>query len=78
MKTTPAMVVPVFHALGTGIPFSSIMALRFTRLKSKPPALVPILAALRDQRWGGAGSAAQDLETLVLGACTWAPKVLVR
>jgi hypothetical protein len=44
LNTTPAIVVPVFHALGMGMPLDSINALRFTRLKSKPPALVPMTA----------------------------------
>lgn len=42
LNITPAMVVPVFQALGAVAPLLSSSWFRFTKLKSKPPGLDPI------------------------------------
>eukprot|EP00955_Chlamydomonas_euryale_P093472 364787-Chlamydomonas_euryale.AAC.10 len=52
LKTTPEMVVPVFQCDGIFAPFASNNALRFTKLKSKPPSDVIMIGKWSSSQQG--------------------------
>ncbi len=54
LKITPAIVVPVFQALGRCMPFFSSMSLRLHRSKLKPPALEPMATSCAELRCAAA------------------------